>query len=301
VTAATLVTRLCEWLDRLFPDEARRERLKAALDDAFAGDDRPVTAELCSEIESVAHRFSRHVEFEFHADGGLVPDRDPPGWPPPDPEEVRRRAGSVRCVRREDDGVGVLALAGHDSLPLAAPYVEAAFALLRGASAVVLDLRRNGGGDPGTLTLVLDWLLGGEPTHVSDVIYKDRTRQWWTPGRPPERSLPAGTPVAVLVSGRTFSSGEGLAYHIQARSRATLVGETTPGAADHVTPVRVTEHVRAVLPEAYVRDAVTGGNWEGTGVVPDLPCDPADALERAHTALTDGSRAAHGAAIRSRR
>ena len=79
------------------------------------------------------------------------------------------------------------------------------------------------------------------------------------------------------------------------------MGGTTPGAADHVTPVRVTEHVRAVLPEAYVRDAVTGANWEGSGVVPDLPCDPAVALERAHAALTDGSRAAHGAAIRSRR
>ena len=301
MTAGALIVRLGEWLDRLFPDVARRDHLKDALGVAFAGDDRPVTAELCGEIEAVAHRFARHVELEFHADGDLVPDRDPPGWPPPDAEEVRRRAGSVRCVRREEDGVGVLALDGHDSLPLAAPYVEAAFTLLQGASGIVLDLRRNGGGDPGTLTLVLDWLLGGEPTHVSDVIYKDRTRQWWTPGRPAERSLPAETPVAVLISGRTFSSGEGLAYHIQARSRATLVGETTPGAADHVTPVRVTEHIRAVLPEAYVRDAVTGTNWEGTGVVPDLPCDPADALERAHAALTEGSRAAHGAAIRSHR
>jgi hypothetical protein len=30
-----------------------------------------------------------------------------------------------------------------------------------------------------------------------------------------------------------------------------------------------------------VRDAVTGGNWEGTGVVPDLPCDAAGALDAA--------------------
>jgi hypothetical protein len=79
--------------------------------------------------------------------------------------------------------VGVLALDGLDGVHIAAPYLEAAFSLLRGARGVVLDLRRNGGGDPGTVALVLDWLLGGEPTHISDVIYRDRTRQWWTTGR----------------------------------------------------------------------------------------------------------------------
>jgi hypothetical protein len=43
--------------------------------------------------------------------------------------------------------------------------------------------------------------------------------------------------------------------------------------------------VRALLPEAVVRDAVTGTNWEGTGVVPDISCEPAEALEAAIEAL----------------
>jgi C-terminal processing protease CtpA/Prc len=83
----------------------------------------------------------------------------------------------------------------------------------------------------------------------------------------------------VLISERTFSSGEALAYHLQSQGRARLVGRRTPGAADHITPVRVTTHVRGFLPEARVRDAVTGTNWEGTGVVPDVPCEPGDALD----------------------
>ena len=141
---------------------------------------------------------------------------------------------------------------------------------------MVLDLRRNGGGDPGTVTLVLDWLLGGEPTHISDVIYRDRTRQWWTTGRLADLAPPPETPVSVLVGERTFSSGEGLAYHLQSQGRARLVGQRTPGAADHITPVRLSRHVRALLPEARVRDAVTGTNWEGAGVVPDIPCEPAE-------------------------
>ena len=153
---------------------------------------------------------------------------------------------------------------------------------------MVLDVRRNRGGDLGTVTLVLDWLLGGEAAHVCDVIYRDRTRQWWTTGRLADLALPPETPVSVLVGERTFSSGEGLAYHLRSRGRARVVGQRTPGAADHITPVRVTGHVRALMPEAHVRDAVTGANWEGTGIVPDLPCEPDDALTVATEALGPG-------------
>ncbi len=175
---------------------------------------------------AVAHEFSRHFELEYVGDGSLVPDAEPPGWPPQDRREVQLRAGSVSEVARRHDGVGVLALDSMDGVHIAAPYLHAAFALLRGATGIVLD-----------------WLLGGEPTHISDVIYRDRTRQWWTTGRLAD--LPRETPVSVLISERTFSSGEALAYHLQSQGRV------------RITPVRLSGHVRAMLPEARVRDAVT--------------------------------------------
>jgi hypothetical protein len=288
-TVGGLIPTLCAWIDRLFPDADRGELLKRALEERFGGDARVVTADLCREFEAVAHDFSRHFELQYVADGSLVPDTDPPGWPPQDSREVRLRAGSVAEVTRRRDGVGVLALDGMDGVQIAAPYLEAAFSLLRGSRGVVLDLRRNGGGDPGTLTLVLDWLLGGEPTHISDVIYRDHTRQWWTTGRLADLAPPRATPLSVMISDQTFSSGEALAYHLQSRGRGALIGQRTPGAADHVTPVRVSGHVRAILPEARVRDAVTRTNWEGTGVVPDVACEPADALTLAIDALGLGS------------
>jgi hypothetical protein len=52
--------------------------------------------------------------------------------------------------------------------------------------------------------------------------------------------------------------------------------------------VRISSHVRALLPEARVRDAVTRTNWERTGVVPDVPCEPAEALDAAVEALKPG-------------
>jgi C-terminal processing protease CtpA/Prc len=92
----------------------------------------------------------------------------------------------------------------------------------------------------------------------------------------------------VLVGERTFSSGEALAYHLHSHGRARLVGQRTPGAADHITPVRLASHVHAFLPEALVRDAITATNWEGTGVVPDIPCEPAEALQAAIEELRRG-------------
>ena len=129
------------------------------------------------------------------------------------------------------------------------------------------------------MALVLDRLTGPDPIHISDVVYRERTRQWWTAGGP--QALPSATPVVALIGSATFSSGEALAYHLQSRGRARLVGQATPGAADHVTPIRVSAHVRAVLPEAYVRDAVTWSNWEGVGVQPDVACTEDEALDRA--------------------
>jgi hypothetical protein len=88
------------------------------------------------------------------------------------------RPGSVGTVTRDPDGAGVLALDGLDGVHIAGPYLQAAFALLQGARGVVLDLRRNGAGDPGTVMLVLDWLLGTETTPISGVLCKDRAREW---------------------------------------------------------------------------------------------------------------------------
>jgi hypothetical protein len=279
-TMGDVVGRLVAWIDRLMPAGDRRDALTAELAARFGADGAPVSAAGCAAVERCAWTVSRHVALTFEP-GGTEPPDDPgagpePAWPPPDPDDVRRRAGAVSRVCRLADGTGVLRLDGLDAVGLAGPYLEAAFALLRGADRIVLDLRANGGGDPATVALVAGRLLGDASVKLSDVTYRTGSRQWWTPDLPPGTALRQDA--WVLVGPGTFSSGEALAYHLRSHGRVTVVGAATPGAADHVLPVRLAPTVLAHVPNAYVVDAVTGGNWEGTGVVPDVACPPDEAL-----------------------
>ncbi|MER7243844.1 S41 family peptidase [Kribbella sp. NPDC000426] len=278
-----LVERLTGWLQRLMPPGARRDALIDVLTERFGAVDTPVTGADCVAIERCAWTVSRHIELTFEPGGTDPPDTVSPGWPDPDPNVVRARAAGVSQVRRQPDGTCLISVDDLDPLSLAQPYLDAAFALAQGSARILIDLRANGGGEPATVAYIAGRLLGDTSTQLSEVVYPDRRRQWWTP------DLPSGTslrqPAAVLVGPGTFSSGEALAYHLQSRGRVVVVGETTPGAADHITPIRLAPTVLALLPEAYVVDTITNTNWEGTGVIPDVISPPDTVIETAVAAL----------------
>ena len=281
--AEDLAAALAAWLERLMPDDPRRAALIAALRTRFGADGREVDGNVCAEMQAEARRFSRHLDLEWLPAGGLVPDTESRGWPDPDPAEVAAKRAGIAAERLGD--IGVLHVSGLFPLELAAPFLDEALEQLQGVRAVVLDLRANGGGDLDTAMAILGWLLGPEPVHISDVVSRDGFQCWQSLPRP---GLAPGTPAAALIGGRTYSSGEAMAYHFQAQRLGPLVGARTPGAADHVTPIVLAEHVRANLPRAYVVDAVTGANWEQAGVRPDIPCAEAEALERALDLLRAG-------------
>jgi hypothetical protein len=239
-------------------------------------------ADAVARIEAAAHPFSRHLLLFVDPDGTRVPDDADRGWPAPDPRQVRRRGGGVGGVHRDADGVVTIELDSLEPIDLAEPQIDAAIALAQGATGVIIDLRRNGGGDPGTVARVAGFVLGHPPTRLATVHARHGAETVWDSDPPPASScVPADVPVAVLTSGATFSSAEALAYHLRVRERITIVGEQTPGAADHVSPFVLTRFVHAQLPVARVVDAVTERNWEGTGVRPDIACDADVAHQRA--------------------
>ena len=89
-------------------------------------------------------------------------------------------------------------------------------------------------------------------------------------------------PVYVLTSGNTFSGGEELAYDLQQLRRATVVGERTKGGAHPRTGHRLHPHLELTVPTGRAINPVSGTNWEGVGVVPDVAVPADRALTVAH-------------------
>jgi hypothetical protein len=80
------------------------------------------------------------------------------------------------------------------------------------------------------------------------------------------------------VSGRTGSAAEAFAYTLQAAKRAIVVGEASAGAANPGGPVPTGTGFTVFISGASPKNPLTGGNWETTGVVPDVKIASADAL-----------------------
>ena len=88
-------------------------------------------------------------------------------------------------------------------------------------------------------------------------------------------------PLYVLVSGSTASAAESTAYTLQAAKRAIVIGERTSGAANPGGTLPVREGFNVFISTSTPVNPITGTNWEGTGVLPDIEVASDDALERA--------------------
>ncbi|MFE7590825.1 S41 family peptidase [Kitasatospora sp. NPDC057512] len=189
----------------------------------------------------------------------------------------------VPRVELLDHGVAVLEI-GPKLFPLdwAAPPLTAALSLVAPARGLILDLRRNTGGDPNTVAFVCAYLLDGR-THLNTMFSrKDEVgAQSWTPPFVPGVRFGGSKPIYVLTSADTFSGGEELAYDLQQLGRAEVVGEVTRGGAHPREGFTVHPHLELSVPFARAVNPISGTNWEGVGVQPDVPCDADTALDRA--------------------
>lgn len=273
-TIGEVVHALERWVPALLPDADRARRIVQVCREA-TDLSAVVSVTEIAKLHAAVHPVSRHLNLFFDTDTGQAPDTISRGWPPADVAEIRQRKAFVSATRLVGE-IAVIRIDGLDPVEHARPFIEAALAAALDARGLIVDLRNNGGGDPATVALIAGAVLGPLPFLLSDVHADTITH--WTSTPPAERlCVPATTKVALLISEVTFSSGEALAYHLQARGRVRIFGSKTPGAADHVTPIQLTSHVSAHLPRAWVIDSVTGTNWEGVGVTPDAQCVSSDA------------------------
>ncbi len=174
-------------------------------------------------------------------------------------------------VERLEGNVGYVDLRRVALPQNAGASIAAAMELVSGTYALIFDLRRNGGGSPDGVVFWCSYLFDGPSVHLNDIFEAEtgETRQFWSVSWVPG-SRYVDKPVYVLTSHETFSGGEDLCYTLQALGRAQLIGETTGGGA-HPTGMRPLSATMAIsVPFARSVNPITGTNWEGTGVVPDV-------------------------------
>lgn len=264
----------------VFPDVAKK--VAAHLRDrdaknAYAGADTAASlAEMLTEDMRTTGK-DLHFRVRFDPQFKAMPDEDAPSAEmiAQQRQESERLAGGVFRVERLPGNIGYLDLRGFEPVSFSAPSIEAAMTLLKHTEAIILDLRKNGGGDPETVAYLMSHFFAeGDRRHLNDMVFRknQRNEQYWTSTA---TAVHYTRPVYVLTSKRTFSGGEECAYDFQTQKRATLVGEVTGGGANPGGLFAVDGGLVAFISTGKAINPITHGNWEGVGVKPDV-ATPAD-------------------------
>jgi len=148
--------------------------------------------------------------------------------------------------------------------------LDAARRRLRGAPALVLDLRGNGGGAVDRLQAVLGMLYAGR-VEMGTLVERQRER----PLRANGTGASAFTGLlVVLVDSRSAGASEVLARVVQLTERGVVLGDRTAGAAMHSLQQQMSIGAdRPIFYGVSVTDAALvmpdGGDLERVGVTPD--------------------------------
>jgi retinol-binding protein 3 len=251
------------------------------------------SAVLTKQMAEIAH--DPHLRVMYSANV-IPPEEAPkPGQSPLSPDaqspalqrQLQRNNYALQRVELLPGNVGYLKLNGFTDADRGGATVAGAMAFLANTDALIIDLRENRGGNPGMVQLLASYFFSGdEPVHLNDLSWRqigsraEILTQWWTlPYVPGKRYL--NKEVYVLTSGRTFSAAEEFTYDLQALKRATIVGETTRGGANPGGFRRLSAHCSAFIPTGRAINPVTGTNWEGKGVEPDVKAPKEGALQSA--------------------
>lgn len=158
-----------------------------------------------------------------------------------------------------------------------------AMRFLARTDAVIIDVRRNGGGNGEMSHLLFSHFLPATPVPTIRVKTREEPEPILqqsvadVPG--PRRT---DVPLYVLTSRGTASAAEEFSFVLKNQHRATFVGDRTAGAGHMVGRFPLPRNFVASVSITRVSDPKTGAEWEGVGVQPDRLVVPEQALSVAH-------------------
>ena len=190
-------------------------------------------------------------------------------------------------------GTGYIEVASFPPLSQFKPVADRAISALADSNALIIDVRRNTGGDPASVAYLVSFLLpSAQRIHINDVVSRvpgtaDFTRQAFDSQATPISF--AGRRIFVLTSKDTFSGGEEFAYDVANLKAAIVVGEVTRGGANPTGTVPIGEDVMALVPYGRAENPITRTNWDGSGVRPQIAVASSGALAVATKRLGRGA------------
>jgi len=169
----------------------------------------------------------------------------------------------------------------------------AAFDSIKTTRALIIDLRQNGGGNSGNGYDILSYLTdkpyrpGSYQSRIYSAVGRARGEGvrfedlYTTSTQSPAGSNKLYTkPVAVLISGETFSAAEDFCSAYVGLKRGILVGEPTGGSTGQPLAFSLPGGIMARV--CTKRDAYPDGTeWNGVGILPTVPVRPTVAALRA--------------------
>ncbi len=286
VRTAELVTKLAAELEHSYVFEDKGLAMAAALKsksasgawNALEGD--ALAEALTATCRSVANDL--HLRVRHEKEGAQRPQNAFFQEPGAARREWQLRNYGFERAERLRGNVGYLDIREFVPSDLSRSTASAAMAFLQDTDALIIDLRKNGGGDPEAVRFLCSYFFGGEPVLLNRLVNREMASsdEYWTLKDLPGKRY-TDKPVFVLVSAKTFSAAEEFAYNLQSRGRATIVGKATGGGAHPVDMRRLMGGFSVTIPIARAENPVTKTNWEGVGVKPEVDAEEAVALDRA--------------------
>ena len=153
---------------------------------------------------------------------------------------------------------------------------------LDGIDALIIDLRKNGGGSAEMVQLISSYFLSNK-THLNSFYSRatNKITEYWTFDNIVS-PFTDDLPIYILTSDYTFSAAEEFAYNFKQLKRATLIGESTKGGANPWGFVNVNKTFKAAIPNAKAINPITKTNWEGVGVQPDIAISNQAAFDKTY-------------------